>query len=444
MRVVHLIVLVAALAAGCVYGMFAERTGSFPHALSRSILSAVRGDGGGETAEPAAGQWNLRRRGDEGDALTDEQREEMTRLESIGYLAGSEPAGEDSGVTVHDAGRAEAGLNLVVSGHRPWAALVKMDGSTVHEWQFDFEAAWPDREIPADTNGDEYWRRVFLLDAGGIMAIHEGLGLVRLDAESKLLWAREGGYHHDAAQTPAGGFCVLDREARIVPRLSAKDPVLEDFVAYLDADGNVLRRFSLLEAFERSPYASVLTRMDWRGDIFHTNTLEILDGSLADRSPAFREGNLLISVLMLDTVAVVDPDTERVVWALTGMWRQQHQPTVLENGRMLVFDNKAGPDASRVLEFDPFSQKIAWSYEGTPARPFYSETCGSNQRLPGGNTLVTESDGGRAFEVAQDGAIVWEYVNPHRAGPEGEFVATLFEVVRLPEGTAPGWLDSSR
>jgi len=166
-----------------------------------------------------------------------------------------------------------------------------------------------------------------------------------------------------------------------------------------------------------------------------------LDGRLAGKSPAFRAGNLLISVLMLDTIAVVDPDTETVVWALTGMWRQQHQPTILPNGRMLIFDNKAGKEVSEVMELDPFSQTVAWSYRGTPARPFYSETCGSNQRLPNGNTLITESDNGRAFEVTPDGTVVWEYINPNHAGADGEYVATLFEVVRLPSEKRPDWME---
>ena len=387
---------------GCGYGMFAERTQRFPFRLTREALSVVRS--GRHTPAPAAGRWKRSRQHSDGAELTEEQREELTRLESIGYLTGS------------------------------------MNGNVVHEWQLDFRAAWPGREISSDANGDDYWRRIMLLDDGGIVAIYEGLGIIRLDRDSKLVWARAGGYHHDVERTPDGGFAVLDREARVVPRISRGHPVLEDFVTYLDADGNVLRRISLLEAFEKSPYASLLTRMNPAGDIFHTNTLEILDGRLSGKSPAFRSGNLLISVLRLDTIAIVDPNKETVVWALTGMWRQQHQPTVLLNGRMLLFDNKAGPEISEVVEFDPFSQTVAWSYRGAPGRPFYSETCGSNQRLENGNTLITESDNGRAFEVTSEGTVVWEYINPYHAGPDGEYIATLFEIVRLPS-ERPDWME---
>jgi outer membrane protein assembly factor BamB len=170
-----------------------------------------------------------------------------------------------------------------------------------------------------------------------------------------------------------------------------------------------------------------------RPDLLHTNTIEILDGRLAAQCPAFRAGNLLISVLELDTVAVLDPDRGEIVWALTGPWRKQHQPTVVGRGSLLVFDNLgAGPDRSRVLEIDPFTQEVLWRYGGDRATDFFSKTLGTAQRLPNGNTLITESENGRAFEVTPDGSVVWELVSPHRAGEHDELVAVLFEVVRLP------------
>ncbi len=51
--------------------------------------------------------------------------------------------------------------------------------------------------------------------------------------------------------------------------------------------------------------------------------------------------------------------------------------------------------------------------------------------MSNGNTLITESDPGRAFEVTPGKTVVWEYVNPRRSGKRKELIATLFEVVRL-------------
>ena len=52
---------------------------------------------------------------------------------------------------------------------------------------------------------------------------------------------------------------------------------------------------------------------------------------------------------------------------------------------------------------------------------------------------MTESDNGRAFEVAPDQEIVWEFYNPYRAGDADEYIATLFEVVRLPPDFPLDW-----
>jgi hypothetical protein len=177
------------------------------------------------------------------------------------------------------------------------------------------------------------------------------------------------------------------------------------------------------------------------GDLFHTNSLEVLHGPMGDRSPFFRQGNLLLSILTLDTIAIVDSETERVVWNLTGKWRAQHDPTALPGGHVMVFDNNVGGDFSRVVEIDPLTQEVVWSYEGTSERPFYSKTCGTSQRLSNGNTLITESDAGRAFEVTPSKEIVWEFINTRRAGENAEYIALLPEVVRLPPDFPLDWVD---
>jgi len=37
----------------------------------------------------------------------------------------------------------------------------------------------------------------------------------------------------------------------------------------------------------------------------------------------------------------------------------------------------------------------------------------SAQRLPNGNTLITEGSDGRIFEVTRDHELVWEYISPY-------------------------------
>ena len=67
---------------------------------------------------------------------------------------------------------------------------------------------------------------------------------------------------------------------------------------------------------------------------------------------------------------------------------------------------------SRVLEVDPASGAVAWIYGGDSVDELSSPLRSVQQRLPNGNVLITESDGGRLLEVTRAGSVVWEYVNP--------------------------------
>jgi hypothetical protein len=184
----------------------------------------------------------------------------------------------------------------------------------------------------------------------------------------------------------------------------------------------------------------VLAKRKPSGDIFHTNTLTVFQGEPC-RSPLWKEGRALVSIWGLDTVAVVDLERGEVVWALSGLWHRQHEPVLLPDGHLLVFDNLGLGERSRVLEIDPLTQEIVWRYEGDPEHGFFSALIGSNQRLANGNTLITESLAGAAFEVTPAGETVWRWQSPFRAGPNQEGVAVLMDVVRLPRESVADWLE---
>jgi hypothetical protein len=378
-----------------------------------------------------------------GQVLTEEQAREIERLSSIGYLSGSNPAPEAAGVLRHDPQRCYEGLNFYTSGHFAGAVLMDMDGSVLHEWRYDFLDAWPSETQRAKQDGAEYWRWAHLFENGDVLAIFEGIGLIKVDRNSKLLWKHLGGEHHDLAVADDGSIYTLTRRAHMVPEINSRMPILEDFVTILDKDGNPIREFSIIDAFENSPFSAAPEARDIpaRGDVYHTNAIEILDGSLADVIPAFKRGNLLLSMRQLSTIAVVDIETEQVVWVAAGLWCEQHDPEMLDNGNIMVFDNKGANGRSRVVEFDPVTRELEWTYGGDQQTDFFTQMCGANHRLPNGNTLITESDYGRAFEVTPDREIVWEYVNPHFAGKDGNLIATLFDVTRLPPDFPTDWLN---
>ncbi len=373
------------------------------------------------------------------DGLTDEQRAEIAALEAIGYADGTLEAQELGGVTVHDRARVDDGLNLVVSGHAPEARLMDLSGETLHVWRRTFEEIWPGRR--GSLKRTSSWRRAHLLEDGGLLAIFTALGVVRLDRDSTVLWSWEGVAHHDLDVDAAGNVYVLTRKAHLMPEFHDQQFVLEDFVTVLSKDGDELRSVSVLDCLRDSQHAGLIARIAGGGDVFHTNSIEYLDQRGAGPSPAFAAGSVLVSVRQLDLLAVLDLERVAAPWTRTGAWRRQHDPSLLEGGTLLVFDNLGVPKRSSVLELDPLTGDELWRYRADEDDVFFSSGCGTCQRLPNGNTLVTESNAGRAFELTPDQEIVWEWRSPFRAGTQDELVATLFDLVRLRPDFPTDWLE---
>jgi hypothetical protein len=97
---------------------------------------------------------------------------------------------------------------------------------------------------------------------------------------------------------------------------------------------------------------------------------------------------------------------------------------------------------SRVIEFDPRTLEIVWEYENktpptppdTTPRKFFSWFISGAQRLPNGNTLITEGSTGRVFELTRHGEMVWEYINPYSAAGFGRAV---YRAYRVPSSWVP-------
>jgi len=90
-----------------------------------------------------------------------------------------------------------------------------------------------------------------------------------------------------------------------------------------------------------------------------------------------------------------------------------HDPQVLPDGSILVFDNglhrPGGEEYSRAVQFREGAGgelEILWEYREDP--DFYSDVMGDADRLDNGNTLITDATNGRLVEVDGDGNKVWE------------------------------------
>jgi hypothetical protein len=338
------------------------------------------------------------------------------------------------------------GFTLCMYGGDSNAFLLNMRGEVVHQWHVPFSQLWP---APPHLKGriDDaavYFNDGHIFPNGDLVAVVEGpinmhnpsngYGLVKLDKDSRVLWKYAEKCHHDLDVAEDGTIYALVNEMidRVPPGLAylrIPTPCMVDFVDVISPDGKKKKRISLLDAIHDSPYAALFCELEQprmsspmmrrgarmspaadderRRDVLHTNAVKVLSRELAPKFPLFKAGQLLISPRRLDAIAVLDPDSEKVVWAARGPWVAQHDPSFLDNGHLLLFDNLGSPLGSRVLEYDPQTQAFPWSYPAEKGTAFHSKIRGMSQRLPGGNTLIVNSDGGEVFEVTPDREVVW-------------------------------------
>ena len=376
-----------------------------------------------------AGRWHriseLQRR--------DEQQ--RAQLLSLGYLSGRYVAPDGSGIVTWVPDRVWPGVNLYTSGDAPTVRLMSLEGEELHTWTCPYRRALPDG---FETGETDYVRRARLLENGDLLVLYQGGGVARLDRDSNVLWATAEPAFNDLHVGSDGRLRLISkrpvpiREVAGFERAPARE-VLEDSVAVLSLeDGAVLERVSILRALAGSPFRGVLDPLPAGPDILHANTVRLLSERVHE---PFAAGQVLVSLRQIDTLAAIDVESRAAVWAQRGPWRRQHEPTLLPGRRLLLFDNRGGAHgSSRALELDFDTGETVWEYQDVD-----SPEAGTCRRLPNGNTLITESERGRALEVTADGEVVWEWVSPHRAGPDGELIATLFELERYT--VSDDWLE---
>ncbi len=384
------------------------------------------------------------------------EAELIEQLSAIGYVAGSEPAREATGVTKHDVSHVSHGVNLITSGHSPVALLMDMQGEILHEWRAEFDQVFPDHPRSEGTREPRrnFWRDAVLFPNGDLLVIWELFGLFKLDRDSRLLWAVPEPIHHDLQLTDANEIVHLQAKRKTIQGIPEKRAI-EDFIVVRDAAGRELRRVALSDALRNADWLA-LRRSFWarakeRGyglserslyDPFHTNSLWLLTPAEADRlGDPFRTGDALVSMAMLDTVALIDMERGVTRWWQQGPFGMQHEPRPTLDGGIIVFNNFLGVDRSSATTFDPRSGRVLREFTGPAEEPLHSKRSGRVQVLSNGNVLIVETDGGRALEVSSAGEVVWEFYSPYRVGESGETVASLYSLERI-DRTQVAWLDA--
>ncbi|MFT4174626.1 MAG: aryl-sulfate sulfotransferase [Rhodocyclaceae bacterium] len=319
------------------------------------------------------------------------------------------------GVIAHDPALAFAGYTLIApQTGQGEVYLVDMAGSVVHRWKLPVR---PGRAAVILPNGNLGYNGNHA-DSPSLYAawsLWHGGDFYEVTPAGETVWRyQDPTHHHDARWLPnghllyAGCAPVPAAFASRVPGGTAHDgdgPMYGDVIREVDRDGKLVWEWRAWEhlAPEDFPIHPGFGRTHW---------------PLVNGLDVTADGLVLMSLRTTSGVIGVDRASGAVRLHIgPDVVSHQHAPVALDDGRILIFDNgnfRLGKHVafSRVIEYDRVTRSVAWSYADPLVNAFYTAYMGSAQRLPNGNTHVTESATGRLFEVTPAGELVWEYIIP--------------------------------
>jgi outer membrane protein assembly factor BamB len=256
-----------------------------------------------------------------------------------------------------------------LSGGGVW--LVDMQGRFVHHWEVDHLPAAHGVLLP---NGNLLYAGKppdAPLEFGGI-----GGELLELDWDGNVLWKYEDPYmHHDFHRLPNGNTMVLrwvktpdDITAKVKGGVSGTERegvMWADSFREITPEGKVVWEWLGYEHLD--PEDDAICPLCWRAEWTHANSCS-----------GTHDGNVITALLTLNAIVIIDKATGDFKWR----WGAEelahpHNPNMLDNGNILVFDNGSHRPSS-------------------PTNPY---------GMMGGPS-------GRFFEVTPDKELVWEYINP--------------------------------
>ena len=404
-----------------------------------------------------------------------------------------------TGTTIYSPERAWNGYTVLSPLQTQAVIVIDMNGNIVKRWDgYNNSAGGPARVFPdgsvmsasgsrpprqeslelihRDFEGNVIWR----FDRGEQIQLNDGSRV--WSARQHHDWQREdfpAGYYSPEAKPAITGSNTLILTHTNHTRANIADvPLEDDRLIEVSAKGDIVWQWVAadhIDEFGFSPDARQAIKSapgynKGRGsfDWLHINSATYVGPNkwFDQGDKRFAPNNVIISSRQASFVAIVARDGS-IAWQLGPDFTRskelqairqivgQHHPHVIPKGlpgagNLLVFDNGGSSGyglssplavggqgtfaraGSRVLEINPVTLELIWSYS---AARFFSTNISGAQRLPNGNTLITEGANGRMFEVTKEGTIVWEYMNSLFGGPQSS--NNVYRAYRLPYDWIP-------
>ena len=344
------------------------------------------------------------------------------------------------GLTFLKPGLSTKGYTLLTPHGDASSYLIDMDGRVVHRWLFshirpgygrllkngnllmtgsdvDLPTAPKDEPTKAPLPFEQHVTRL-----GGYHTT-----LCEMNWQGDIVWEYENrSQHHDFYRFENGNTMVpewveLPEDLHKRVRGGYKMPrerlprLLGDDLVEVDSQGREVRRINTWKLLDpiKDPITPSTRRWEWT----HVNGIDINE-----------KGEIVFSARNTNRVAVINPSATEIRWKFS-RGHGQHNPTWVGD-HIQVFDN-GDSSSSRVIEINPDTDEIVWTYHGVPFQQFYSGHISGASRLTSGNTLVCEGTSGRLFEVNKARDVVWEWINPFvNNNKRGEATVSIYRAHR--------------
>ena len=391
---------------------------------------------------------------------TDE--EQLNALRALGYI--NHPPEPREGSSLAKSGLVFSRQRYVAPGYtlltaipEAQAVLVDNQGRYVQKWRDEHAQAWTRSLLLEDGDllviGDLRDSReqeslaargdkspaVDPLDGKPWWPIH-GQYLARYSWDGDLKWRRAAIIHHDIGMSRNGKFLTLGLQNRTVDDVTIEDHT----VLILSPTGEIESRYSLFDLLSsnpgmfKMPMTTSFPRPHSLGgelDLLHSNAISsMFFPGQEDPDGIYCEHCVIVTVRHQNLVAVFDLEQEKLLWVWgPGELEFPHEGRLLKNGNILIFDNGSEERGfSRIVEVEPSSGNIVWSYQADPPESFFTAGRGTSQPLPNGNVLIASSNQGQIFEVTRNGQLVWHYYLRGRG-----FKLLTMRAAKYP----PSWVD---
>ena len=279
-----------------------------------------------------------------------------------------------------------------------------------------------------------------------------------------------GYYVPDMEVKPDFGKMLILKHRDVLKKKISSQLLEDDSLIEIDREGNVLWTWNCADHFNEFEFTEVQKNSIFRnpntadsgphgqGDLFHINSASYVGPNkwFDEGDERFNPENVIMCSRECGVIFIVSKKNGKLVYkigpdytakkelrmmgAIIGCHNAHIIPKGLPGeGNLLVFDNGGWSgygmpdqvsqtghnctrrDYSRVLEINPQTLEVVWELNPDKfgfkspfnSHYFYSPLVSNAQRLPNGNTMVTEGVHGRAVEVTKDFEIVWDYTSPY-------------------------------